>query len=364
MGFLRRCALFAAVFTASVGIRPADAIPFFAHEYALACQKCHSVIPRLTDFGEAFREHGYHLPGATPQRVFPVAGKINLAYSGEHDDTGLPKAVVDEVELFVAGTASSRTSYFVEQYVVDGGRPGSTRDAWVAQRLSGDGARAPVTLQAGSFTLPLPVDPESFRETAQHYAVFDQAVGTNPFTFFAPKVGVQVRVGTTRGLSAHVLALQGHDPQSGVPTIGTDVMATLSQAFGPATISAYRYAGTRPDGNAVNRFVRQGVGLTYATGRWTSETVLQTGRDGSIDGAGTAGDSSGGFTQLRYEFNRRAFALVRYEGTNDPTNGVRRDFVALAGYRVTRNSRLTAEDAITHVPFTKHAFTTQYTVAY
>lgn len=344
---------------------PASAIPYFAHEYGLACQKCHTVVPRLNDFGEAFLEHGYQLPGATRNRVFPLATKINLAYTSEPDPSGLPKATVDEVEVFLAGTPSSRTNYFVEQYLVDGGRPGATRDAWIAQRLSGEGARVPVYLQAGAFTLPVPVEPETFRETSQHYAVFDQVVGSNPFNFFDPKSGVLLRAGRNdAGLQVQAAVLQGHDKQSGLATVGADTMASAAQTFGPLTLSLYRYDGRRPDGLGTNRFWRQGFGIVAGDARWTSETVLQTGHDGSIDGGGTPGSSSGGFTQLRYELNRRVFAVARYEGTNDPVNGIARDFVGTLGYRMTRNSRLTVEDVVQHVPWTKHTLNTQYLVAY
>ena len=350
---------------AVVAPAPALAIPYFAHEYALACQKCHTVIPRLNGFGQAFMDHGYAMPGAAPQRVFPFATKINLAYSSEPDPTGLPKGIVDEVEVFLAGQASSRTNYFVEQYVVDGGRPGATRDAWLAQRFTPDDAKVPLYLQAGSFTLPLPVDPETFRETSQHYAAFDQAVGNNPFNFFDPKTGLMLRAGATdHGVSGRLAALQGHDKQSGLPTVGTDVMAYAQNVLGPVTLSAYRYAGDRPDGAFTDRFWRGGYGLTYATGRWTSETVLQTGHDTSFDGAGTPAASSGGFTQLRFEFNRRLFGLVRYDGTNDPKNGLARSFVGEVGFRVSRNARFTVEDVVQHVPQTKHTMNAQYTVAY
>jgi hypothetical protein len=345
--------------------RWAEAIPYFAHEYGMVCQKCHSVIPRLNDFGLAFMDHGYTLPGATPGRAFPFATKINLAYSSEPDRSGLPKGTVDEVELFLAGNASPRTTYFIEQYLVDGGRPGATREAWIAERFTSDHAKIPVYLQGGSFTLPLPVDPETFRETNQHYTLFDQAVGDNPFNFFDPKIGIQARAGSAdHGLSLRLLALQGHDRQSGIRTIGSDVMGYAQAAIGPAVISTYRYDGSRPDGAYTNRFWRQGYGLTYSTGRWTSETVLQTGSDTSVDGAGAPALSSGGFTQARYELNRRLFALARYEGTNDGLNGVARDFVGLLGFRVSRNSRFTIEDVVRHDPQTKNTLNMQYTVGY
>ena len=345
--------------------REARAIPYFAHEFAMTCQKCHSVVPTLNAFGTAFLDHGYQLPGARPQATFPVSARVNLAYSSEPDPTGLPKAIVDEVELFLAGTVGSRGNYFVEQYLVDGGTPGATRDAWFQYRFTTERSHVPVYLQAGSFTLPLPVDPETFRDTAQHYTIYDQTVGKNPFDFFDPKIGLAGRVGDVeRGFAARILALQGHDKQSGLPALGIDTMADLQDALGPVTLSAYRYDGSRPVGTVPDRFWRQGYGVSVAHGAFASDVVLQTGHDSNADGFGTGALSSGGFVQLRYAFDRRLFGLVRYEGTNDLTAGFTRDLVPLLGYRVSRNARFTIEDVYQHVPQTKHTMNMQYTVAY
>jgi hypothetical protein len=343
---------------------PAQAIPYFAHEYDISCQKCHTAIPRLTAFGKAFLDHGYAMPGGTPQRAFPISTRVNLAYSSEPDPGGLPKAIVDEVEVILAGKPSARTNYFIEQYFVDGGRPGAIRDAWLAYRLTTDGAKIPVYLQGGSFTLPLPIDPETFRETNQHYTIFDQVVGTNPFNFFEPKIGLQGRVGSNeRGISVHLAAMQGHDEQSGIASMGTDFMSDVQTVLGPITLSLYRYDGSRPDNGFVDRFRRQGYALTYSSTRWTVENVLQIGHDASFDGAGMPAMSSGGFSQVRYEFSRRIFGVLRYEGTNDPGNFTR-DLVPMLGFRPSQNARFTIEDVIGHTPQTKNTLNTQYTVAY
>jgi len=42
---------------------PARAIPALARKYATSCLTCHSVYPKLTPFGEAFRRNGYRFPG-------------------------------------------------------------------------------------------------------------------------------------------------------------------------------------------------------------------------------------------------------------------------------------------------------------
>ncbi len=359
----------------SVLARPAPtvAIPIFAHQYQVTCEKCHSVIPHLNEFGAAFLANGYRIPGVQPGPAFPLSSKVNLVDSSQNQGSGpngagLPKAIVDEVELFTAGAVGTRASFLVEQYVVDGGMPGLLRDAWVMDRINPWQARIPLYAQVGSFTLPVPVDPETFRDTYQHYTVYDQTVGANPFNFFVPKVGARISVGDPlRGLNGQFFAGPGHDRQSGLASTGTDTMVYGQDAIGPWTLSAYHYQGTRPTPfGLLDNFQRTGYGLVYNQwGRLSSETVLQMGWDSNCSLVGMLGcASSGGFTQLRYQFNGRLFVLGRYEGTNDPTNGFRRDGVLLLGYGPTRNSRLTIEDVIQHVPQTTHTMNVQFTIAY
>ena len=368
LNFVRAAAL-AIVFVASAPA-PARAIPIFSHEYGVTCAKCHTVIPHLNAFGAAFMASGYRIPGVQPGPAFPLSTKINAVQSSAGqgdgpDGAGLPKAIVDEIEVFTAGGFGTRGSYFVEQYVVDGGMRGLTRDAWAMERLNPWDARIPLSVQAGSFTLPLPVDPETFRDSYQGYAIYGQAVGGNPFTFFDPKIGARLSAGDPqRGLNLQVFAGPGHDRQSGLPSSGTDLMLSLTDGIGPLALTAYRYEGSRPALGGPDRFARNGFGVVWDQwGRFSSESVLQTGTDSNC-ALGTACASSGGLTQLRYAFSPRVYAAARYEGTNDPTNGFARDAVLLLGYGPAENARVTIEDVMQHVPQTTHTLNVQYTIAY
>ncbi len=365
-------ALVAFLIVVGLRARPAAAIPIFAHQYDVTCAKCHTVVPHLNDFGAAFMANGDRIPGVQPGPAFPLSTKLNLIDSSENqgdgpDGAGLPKAIVDEIEVFTAGGFGTRASYFVEQYAVDGGMHGLLRDAWVTDRINPWSAKIPVFAQVGSFTLPLPVDPETFRDTYTDYTIFTQTVGANPFTFFVPKIGAHLTVGDTlHGLSGQVFVGPGHDRQSGIASDGTDVMGTVGEAIGPLGISAYRYSGVRPTPAGQDTFWRTGYGLVYNQwGRFSSEAVLQTGWDSTCGVDAFLGcASSGGFEQLRYQFSHRLFAEGRYEGTNDPTNGFTRDGVLLLGYGPTERSRVTVEDVIAHSPQTTHTLNVQFTVAY
>lgn len=350
---------------------PARAIPLFAHQYGVTCEKCHGVIPHLNAFGAAFLANGERFPGVSAGPAFPLSVKINLIDSSEYQGegsggAGLPKAIVDEIELFTSGTIGSRANYFVEQYLVDGGEPGVLRDAWIADRATPWEARVPVQLQAGQFTLPLPVDPETFRDTYQGYTPYEQRVGVNPFTFFDPKLGVRAAVGDPlRGLSLQAFAGPGYDRQSGLPAMGVDTEAYLQEAWGPISLTAFRYDGVRPVAGGPNdRFWRMGYGLTYGQwSRFSSEAVLIEGTDSNCGPPYGGCVSSGGFEQLRYAFDRRLFAEARYEGTYDPVNGFARDGVVLLGYGPTENTRLTLEDVIATSPQTSNTMNLQLTAA-
>jgi hypothetical protein len=48
---------------------PALAIPAFARKYGTSCLTCHTVYPKLTPFGEAFRRNGYRFPGVDSDKI-------------------------------------------------------------------------------------------------------------------------------------------------------------------------------------------------------------------------------------------------------------------------------------------------------
>lgn len=316
----------------------AQALPVFAHRYGLSCQACHTTVPHLNAFGQAFLSAGYKLPQVT-RGAIPVAVKVNLAYSSDKEE-GLPKAIVDEVELLTGGAIGSRFSYFLEQYAIDGGEPGLSRDAWL-QYNSGNSH-----VRAGQFTLPLPVDPETFRDTLSHYAVYDQSVGDNHFNFFDPRVGLDAFTENDT-LSAHFALVQSYDRQSGSPVAGVDPMVFVAKRAGSLTAYVYRYQGQRQIEGAHDAFYRQGYGIGNDFGRLNVVGVLQNGNDSNAGGNGTAASSSGGFLQMGYAFSDGLWAVVRHDRTWDEICGSKQQTVLTLITRPARNMRFTIEDQIT-----------------
>lgn len=344
---------------------PALALPIFAHRYGVTCQACHTTIPHLNAFGQLFLANGFRWPGKQPPaRVLPAAVKVNLLYTSAPDH-GIPKGAVDEVELLTGGSLGQRVSYFLEQYAVDGGRPGATRDAWVDYQIGHlDLARgAAMHVRAGQFTLPLPFDPETERPTENHYAVFDQMVGANPFNFFDDRIGVDAAFGIADRGAFHVSLLKAHDPQSGLPTDGLDRMVAYQHATGDVTLSAYRYDGARPLGPIADRFWRLGFASHASRGHAAIDLLTQTGSDSSADGSGAALMSSGGFVQGTWTFTDALRGVVRYDRTATAGAQATSTTVSLI-VRPYRNASFTIEDVISHAPQTTHTLNVGWLFAY
>jgi hypothetical protein len=139
---------------------PASAIPAFARKYGTSCTTCHTIYPKLTPFGEAFRRNGFKFPGKDEdfikqemiplgqeayRKVFPKAVwpgilpasvPIALGVNGFamfHPDVHSAAAradngswwhlqnLVDEAHIWAGGSFSEHISYFAElTFGIDG----------------------------------------------------------------------------------------------------------------------------------------------------------------------------------------------------------------------------------------------------
>jgi hypothetical protein len=320
-----------AVTLAAGATRPALALPIFAHRYGLSCQACHTTVPALNAFGRYFLRHGFRLPGG--RGTFPVTVKTELTYSsagtGDSDEPGgsppLPKFIVDEVELLSAGSLGRNTSYYLEQYAVDGGFPGESRDMWVnfdRYDRANDPFGPTFHAKLGQFTLPLPVDPETQRPTLSPYLLYNQVVASNPFDLFDPDIGADLSFTDDRhGFEAHFDVLEAYTRQSGIPVSGIDFMATLSKTIGNnLTAYTYRYQGQQNISPIADRFYRQAYGLGYDSGKFGAVGIIQTGYDTSAYGFGLGAQSSGGFLQTSWTFDSALALYARYDSVYDPFN--------------------------------------------
>jgi hypothetical protein len=144
---MRRFAMLAALLAAALSA-PAHAIPSFARKYGTSCTTCHTVYPRLTPFGEAFRRNSFRFPGVdsdyVKQETIPLTPKtpgsddqygisaippLSFGFNGaavlhpDKNSTGgrndqgavfLTRDLVAEGHLFAGGSFSELITYFGE----------------------------------------------------------------------------------------------------------------------------------------------------------------------------------------------------------------------------------------------------------
>jgi hypothetical protein len=143
---MKRLAILAAV-GAVLPFSGAQAIPAFARKYGTSCQTCHTVYPKLTPFGEAFRRNGFRFPGVdsdyVKQDTITLAPKtatsdpttltaippLAFGFNGQaifHPDKNTSGAaadnhaqanlsgLVEEAHVWTGGTLNDKVSYFGE----------------------------------------------------------------------------------------------------------------------------------------------------------------------------------------------------------------------------------------------------------
>jgi hypothetical protein len=109
---------------------PAHALPAFARRFDLACGACHSAVPRLNAFGEAFHENGFKPPGTMwtplPSTLHDAITQGMAVWTrgeffersdfvggrGPGSRTGF--AVPENASLYLAGPLTPSTSLFME----------------------------------------------------------------------------------------------------------------------------------------------------------------------------------------------------------------------------------------------------------
>src|SRR3989449_9736179 len=107
----------------------AMAVPAFARKTGVACSSCHEVWPRLSDFGQLFRDRGYRLerdrdaPVEQDGSYWPIAMRTTVGYQWTRQtevptDTGPVTTQTGTfgftgLDVFAAGTLGSNLSFLI-----------------------------------------------------------------------------------------------------------------------------------------------------------------------------------------------------------------------------------------------------------
>lgn len=351
--FAERAALAALAAFAALGSglafapRAASAMPVFAQRYDLSCETCHSVLPELNPFGNAFRARGYRLDGAPRHGTTVLALREQVGYARD-PDLGARRftpagAVLGALEV-------GRVEAFMHESLGSQGGPSSLFLGYLAY---GD-ARSGVLYRAGLIELPLVHSPAQRNDTLTTYGYEGTRIGLNDLTLATTRWAVEAEktVGAVRLAGSVAFANGGGSAYGGLPEptgttgyfrnpelglfarvpFGDDVRLGVDLLSGTRGVAA---AG-RPD--FADAYTRGGVSLEARRGRLELLAEQWFGRDLDGDGAGGTIDSRGGYARLRWALGRHAFVGVREDAAATPA--ATRSLLWFAEGHVTPHARL------------------------
>jgi hypothetical protein len=332
---MRRRFVLAFVIAAFTAPLPAHATSTFARQYGFSCERCHTIVPALNTFGQNFKTNGYRVAGKAVAHTVPLSTSILTTYESRDGDSHA-RTSVDEWRVQSGGALGPALTYYIEQYVLDGGAPGSLDQAWVQydSNTAHPIAKTDVRVRAGRLYLPLPVYADTYRPTLNPYGIFEQTVGDNSFSLGDEYNALDVAIGSDYDrASIHAFASSS--------TAGL----FAHQNVGAVTLSAYRIAGRSGVDNATDAFWRQGLvaAVQSKTLKWTN--ALQNGYDSNPVRTATGEWSSGGFSELQLSVRGGMMAVERFDATFGG-GAAERSLTSTLMFRLTENSRLTLEDVL------------------
>ena len=336
------------VLACAVAPQRAQAVPLFAQRYDLRCEACHSVLPELNAFGDAFRDRGYRLDGAPKHGTTIVALREQIGYTRDPVD-GTTRRIVPAGAVLAAAEIG-RVEAFVHENLGSGGGPSSLFLGYLAY---GD-ARSHITYRAGLFELPLIHSPAQRNDTLASYGYEGALVGLNDLSLATPRWGFEAEgtVGVTR-VAAHVAIANGggsayggkpvatgRDESFAWPELGLYARVPLSRdvRVGVDAIAGSRAIALTGRAPFADAYRRGGIALDARRGRLELLAEQWYGRDANADGAGGTIDSYGGFARLRWRLGSHAFVGIREDAVAAPA--ATRSLLWFAEAHVTPHARL------------------------
>jgi len=320
----------------------------FAQRYHLACTACHSVLPELNAFGDAFRDAGYRLEGLPRHGTTVVALREQIGYA-ETPPAGSTTRIVPAGAILGA-VEVGQIEAFVHESLGSQGGPASLFLGYLAHYDD----RSKILYRAGLFELPLVHSPAQRNDTLTTYGYEGSRVGLDELTLATPRWGVEaersigsarlaatvalgnatgsayggkpVATGTTQGFAAPEYGMYLRVP------FGADVRLGFDALGGTAAIAPIGRA-TFSDG-----YRRDGVSLEARRGRLELLAEQWWGRDLDGDGLGGRLDSTGGYARLRWRLGSHAFIGVREDAFAAPA--ATRSLLWYGEALLTRHARL------------------------
>lgn len=266
--------------------RTARAIPSFARKYRVSCMQCHSPVPRLNAFGEAFAANGFEFAVGEPprdtigtndpllrlQNDLPLAVRFDAYVRAQNNPTGGQNSVDLQtpwvLKLLSGGQVADKVSYYMYFLLTERGEVAGLEDAYVQFT---DVMESGVSLIVGQFQVSDPLFKREVRLEYEDYQPYRVRVGLTAadltydrglMALWSPREGtdVAVEVVSGRGLN-EASGNRQYDPDNSRSTL-----VRLSQNIGPFRVGAFAYRGYEVEGGARNTITMWGPDATAPLG--------------------------------------------------------------------------------------------------
>lgn len=170
----------------------ASEIPAFARRYRMSCSLCHTVVPKLSAFGEQFAGNGFRMASEEPPRDtigtgdelldlyrdLPLAIRLDLyANLYANGETATDLQTPYNLKLLGGGPISKKVSYYFYFFLFERGEIAGVEDAFLYFNDVGD---APIDVAVGQFQISDPMFKRELRLEYQDYAIYRARVGDDP----------------------------------------------------------------------------------------------------------------------------------------------------------------------------------------
>ena len=325
---------------------PARAIPLFAQRYQLQCSACHSVLPELNAFGNAFRAHGYQLP-IRKHGTTGVAMRYQLEWEA---DPAAGTRRFSQGGVLLSNADIGAVSAFIHYNFGAGGGPAGLFLGYLATY----NAHTQSLYRLGLFELPLAQSPGQRLDDLAPYGYYGAHVGLNDLSLSSPRWGMQaertigsvtadftVALGEFKGSAYGGKPVPtGETTAANSPEIGMFLRAPLTSdvEVGGDFITGSRRIVPAGRDTFTDSYQREGVLARFKVRNVDLQAEQWWGADLNADGFGTRTGSSGGYVRLKYYLSPHAYVGVRYDAQAVPL--ISRDMVYYAAFHITPHARL------------------------
>lgn len=236
------------------------AIPAFARKYNVSCSTCHSMAPKLKEYGENFAGNAFRLPDAPEpprtyveagddmlllHRFFPIAVRFDgyLQYA-KRDAGEFDFQAPYGVKLLSGGPISEHVGYYMYFYMNERGELTGLEDAFVHFN---DLFGSDLDLIVGQFQVSDPLFKRELRLTLEDYEVYRMRPAHSHANLTYDR-GIILTYGFDFGLDLVAEALNGNgigEAENRIFDIdnGKAFAFRASQSIGPLRIGGFYYRG-------------------------------------------------------------------------------------------------------------------------